>query len=398
MITEGKVRKINNYSDGSSYMEIHFHKRFEPYMPINKNTKKLISLKVGNHDYEAGISHTDNNKYIWINPTCRLNGSQVRLSDILKSAGFVNKDSILIEFHGENAVVLPRKTMTTVETWDDISINIATLERYSSSTEDEMEFHAQLIKKGTCFIAYQINKKIHFAPSRFVGYKGNNIYLHKANKFKDGRITNPAISIILDNTPQINIGLEFEYRKYCESLGFVARKVGSFGVVRKFWFSNLPEVLLQRIKNSSTEDKCLLSDLQEISNQQNVENTEKEQLVSARVGQGLYREGLIKYWQKCAVTKCDEVAILRASHIKPWRYSSNQERLDIFNGLLLAPNLDILFDKGFISFDSHGNIQISHKMKDDNLKKLGINNKMRIHLHKKHQPYLKWHRKNIFIK
>lgn len=289
--------------------------------------------------------------------------------------------------------------MDTVKNWDDILKNIEMLEKYSNSTGDEKTFHTQLIKKGTCFIAYQVNNDIHFAPSRYVGYANNDINIHKDNESKDGRVTNPAINKILGGeTPRTNIGLEFEYKKYCQSLGFTANKAGSFGVARKFWFSDISGDLLENIKNSSTEDQSLITDLQEISDQPDIETTEKERLISARIGQGWFREGLIKYWQKCAVTKCDEISILRASHIKPWRYSSNQERLDIYNGLLLTPNLDLLFDKGFISFDLKGSIQISPKMSEFNLQIIGIKKDMKIDIHEKHKAYLNWHRKNLFIK
>ena len=51
--------------------------------------------------------------------------------------------------------------------------------------------------------------------------------------------------------------------------------------------------------------------------------------------------------------------MLLASHIKPWRDSNHQERLDKFNGLLLLANLDKAFDLGFISFDDSGKVPIS---------------------------------------
>ena len=288
--------------------------------------------------------------------------------------------------------------MDTVNNWADLEKNIATLERYSKSTGYEKKFHTQLVKKGTCFIAYEENGEIHFSPSRFVGYANNEMLLHKTNNSKDGRITNQAINKILGDDLGINGGLEFEYKKYCQFLGFIANKTGSFGVARKFWFSKNTGILLNNIKNYSTGDKELVSDLEEISNKPSIGKTEKERLVSARIGQGLYREGLIKYWQKCAVTSCDEIPLLRASHIKPWRYSSDEERLDVFNGLLLSPNLDLLFDKGFITFDIDGKIQISLRLSEKNLIKLGVNINSLIVTHKNHQPYLDWHRKNIFRK
>jgi putative restriction endonuclease len=48
-----------------------------------------------------------------------------------------------------------------------------------------------------------------------------------------------------------------------------------------------------------------------------------------------------------------------ASHIKPWCESTNEERLNGENGLLLTPSIDHLFDRGFISFEDNGELLIS---------------------------------------
>ncbi|MCC6242249.1 MAG: HNH endonuclease, partial [Gemmatimonadaceae bacterium] len=77
--------------------------------------------------------------------------------------------------------------------------------------------------------------------------------------------------------------------------------------------------------------------------------TEREQVTKARVGQGQFRERLLSLWRGCAVTGVARPDLVRASHIKPWRMSNNEERLDPSNGLLLLPQYDHLFDAGFIS-------------------------------------------------
>ncbi|MEG3057297.1 MAG: HNH endonuclease signature motif containing protein [Methanoculleus sp.] len=99
-------------------------------------------------------------------------------------------------------------------------------------------------------------------------------------------------------------------------------------------------------------------------------STERESLILSRIGQGEFRSGLISYWKRCAVTGCDSIALLRASHIKPWRDSDNAERLDAYNGLLLAPNLDSAFDKGYISFDDSGEMLISGELGSDSRSEL----------------------------
>lgn len=125
--------------------------------------------------------------------------------------------------------------------------------------------------------------------------------------------------------------------------------------------------------------------------------TVKESRVQSRIGQDQFRAALIEYWQCCSVTGCKQVELLKASHIKPWRYASNQERLNVFNGLLLLPNLDTCFDLGLISFDNEGKILISSQLRKSTLLQLGINENMKLtKVEKHHQEFLKYHRENVF--
>ena len=96
--------------------------------------------------------------------------------------------------------------------------------------------------------------------------------------------------------------------------------------------------------------------------------TERKGLVTSRVGQGFYRQELIKKFDnKCAVTGINLEEILIASHIIPWRHSNDEERLDVENGILLSPLYDALFDKNLISFQDNGDIIISKKIQDTEL-------------------------------
>lgn len=128
--------------------------------------------------------------------------------------------------------------------------------------------------------------------------------------------------------------------------------------------------------------------------------TERKAIVQSRIGQGIFRSDLMKYWEeKCAITGCKLIKILKASHIKPWSRSNNTERLDVYNGLLLVPNLDDVFDKGYISFDDEGKIIISNLMSEDDRIKLDIHSEMRIRkIERKHIKYLEYHRQEIFLK
>jgi len=106
--------------------------------------------------------------------------------------------------------------------------------------------------------------------------------------------------------------------------------------------------------------------------------TVRQRLVQARLGQGKFRRDLLSIWGgECAVTGCDVEQALRASHIKPWRDSSNNDRLDPENGLLLAATLDALFDKGLVSFADSGAMIVSETIAKAQRAKLGIPAKLR---------------------
>lgn len=106
----------------------------------------------------------------------------------------------------------------------------------------------------------------------------------------------------------------------------------------------------------------------------------------------------MRLWKSCSVTNVDFPEILRASHIKPWRASNNEERLDPFNGLLLTPAYDLLFDKGYISFRNDGYMLLSKQVqpfKDPLYISAGM--KLRS-VHAANLPFLEYHRDVLFDK
>ena len=106
-------------------------------------------------------------------------------------------------------------------------------------------------------------------------------------------------------------------------------------------------------------------------NQPNI--TERQGLVTSRVGQGAYRKRIIHRWEyKCAVTGFDNLNILIASHIVPWAESTDIERLDVDNGLLLSPTYDALFDQHYISFENNGKIILSDSIEMKAYQKIGL--------------------------
>jgi hypothetical protein len=119
--------------------------------------------------------------------------------------------------------------------------------------------------------------------------------------------------------------------------------------------------------------------------------------VNARRGQGKFRSDLFERWgDGCAVTGLTQSAILRASHVKPWKDSSNRERLDPENGLLLVANLDALFDAGLITFRSDGQMLVSPLVDSAHRAQLQIPAKLKIKPSAKLSSYLDYHRQYCF--
>jgi hypothetical protein len=127
--------------------------------------------------------------------------------------------------------------------------------------------------------------------------------------------------------------------------------------------------------------------------------TEAERLVVQRIGQDLFREGLLEFWEgHCAVTSLAVPELLRASHIKPWADCvTDCERLDAYNGFLLAPHLDAAFDRGFITVADDGTIIVSDALDSKARVLLGLDKPLHVRgLADGHRAYLVWHRGRVF--
>jgi hypothetical protein len=128
--------------------------------------------------------------------------------------------------------------------------------------------------------------------------------------------------------------------------------------------------------------------------------TTRKALVQARVGQGLFKDRVSSLEKQCRMTFVTNPAHLIGSHIKPWRESNNDERLQGANGLLLTPTADHLFDRGFISFDDNGEILISHVADVVSLHRMGLDpanppRPLPFNIDQRH--FLAHHRKEIFL-
>lgn len=124
--------------------------------------------------------------------------------------------------------------------------------------------------------------------------------------------------------------------------------------------------------------------------------TIKQTLIEARLGQGQFRANVAKRWNsQCAVTGCSIAQLLRASHIKPWSKSSNHDRLNPANGILLAAHIDALFDCGLISFTDDGTMIVSAQIADD-IKQFNLPDRLRRELTKAEKQFLAYHRRHVF--
>ncbi len=124
--------------------------------------------------------------------------------------------------------------------------------------------------------------------------------------------------------------------------------------------------------------------------------TEAERLVVQRVGQNIFRDRLLQYWQgRCPLTGIADQALLRASHIKPWRdCETDGERLDVHNGLLLSALWDAAFDAGLVTFNDDGGPEFSVQMSPEARSLLCF--RERLGLTQKHRGFLEWHRATVF--
>ena len=142
-------------------------------------------------------------------------------------------------------------------------------------------------------------------------------------------------------------------------------------------------------------------ELSQIRADTSVPETTRQAVVLARRGQGLFKQRVMVIEHACRITGVTREEHLRASHCKPWRDSNNEERLDGENGLLLTPNADHLFDRGFIGFDDNGDVLISPVAHKDSLGRLGLELGRRLNVgafSEGQRRYLGFHRDNVLLR
>jgi putative restriction endonuclease len=170
------------------------------------------------------------------------------------------------------------------------------------------------------------------------------------------------------------------------------------GIIQGIRFSETAETQLPELRGivEWEERQC-----EQIADNRQLEETEKQALIKARRGQGIFRQNVSRIERCCRVTRVERPEHLIASHIKPWRESDNRERLFQGNGLLLTPTIDHLFDRGFISFENNGELLISPVAHKESVEKMAIATDRVVNVGGFAEPqkeFLEFHRAKVFLK
>lgn len=157
-----------------------------------------------------------------------------------------------------------------------------------------------------------------------------------------------------------------------------------------------PTIITLPNQNSEEDQRLLEAQGEGDSAVHAAPETQRMALLLSRIGQGEFRRQVIGLRGCCHVSGVSDHRFLRASHIKPWRESSNLERLDPHNGLLLTPTFDHLFDRFLISFTDEGRMIVSAAIDKSLIEALSIkaSNKA-LPFPLRTLPYLRHHRQKF---
>lgn len=166
----------------------------------------------------------------------------------------------------------------------------------------------------------------------------------------------------------------------------------------KRMYSNSIKQYQSFLKSIATQEDYIQAE-NAIRNDISILETDRDQLVKARIGQGIFRDKLIAKYSACIISGISDDRLLVASHVKPWIVSNNVERLDVENGLLLSSLYDKMFDIGLITFENNGKIQISSSIKESDRQKFGLNTNICYDLKVTDslKEHLEYHRDVIFV-
>lgn len=165
--------------------------------------------------------------------------------------------------------------------------------------------------------------------------------------------------------------------------------------------SNAPAIENDRILAGDDLDVWERKLEEQVESDHTVLETDRNAIIRARRGQGLFKQRVMTIERRCRITGVHNVTHLLASHCKPWRDSTNEERLNGENGLLLTPNIDHLFDRGFIGFEDSGALIISPVAHRPSLQRMGIETEKLINVGiftEGQRRFLDFHRSSVLLK
>lgn len=154
----------------------------------------------------------------------------------------------------------------------------------------------------------------------------------------------------------------------------------------------LPEISLGDTGN----DIEILDDIHQIESDVTIPETQRLQLAKARIGQGLFRKRTMLVDPHCRVTGVEDPRLLIASHIKPWREASNVERINGYNGIMLSPHIDALFDERLISFEDDGKMLVHASLPQDVLDRWSIRRSTRVEKFRSEQTVFLAHHRDLY--
>ncbi|MED2844423.1 HNH endonuclease [Bacillus toyonensis] len=219
------------------------------------------------------------------------------------------------------------------------------------------------------------------------GHSFFKIEMHPPNGEKDNRKKSDIEAARYNLINQIPIGILYKVKKGQN------RVLGLGEIVSE----RADGVFIIEPYQLDQQDKVDIEALGKILKDEEI-NTDILLQVIQRRGQGKFKKKLLSNSQECEICGINETSLLIASHIKPWKDSSNFERMDQNNGILLCPNHDKLFDKGYITFSDQGKLLISSLLSETLIVKMNIGTDIDIKVNADSKLYLEWHRQNCFKK
>ncbi|MEH7236233.1 HNH endonuclease [Bacillus sp. JJ1562] len=268
-------------------------------------------------------------------------------------------------------------------------------------SKGDVLFFYKTIENNPCITAfYEVEKVLDIQKAKMdntimMNYQNPHLFRNKVQENEVIIFGHPEKSMILEHPLVVNRALLEELSiNYNPSPNHIELQTLTLKLRWKRLNNTQVKLLLEKI--NPLHNQSFLKPQKDLESPIVLDKTEKESIVKARIGQSIFKKPLLAVEKKCRLCVVSDERLLVASHIKPWSQSNHIERLDVNNGLLLCPNHDALFDKGYISFEEDGTILISESLDENTKAFLNINETMKIGLNDRQQAYIKWHRENIF--